>query len=86
MIIFGAAYSQGYFDSSLESSPNTITSIKNEDIFYGVYDSKCGNGTVLDPDTNTCVPGLVLDTLDSGDSKCGPGTIFDDESNSCLSR
>ena len=83
LIIFGTAYSQGYFDSSLESSSNTITSIENEAIFYGMYDSKCGDGTVLDPDTNTCVPGLVLD---SGDSKCGPGTIFDDKSNSCISR
>ncbi|MGY5151976.1 MAG: zinc-ribbon domain-containing protein [Candidatus Nitrosopumilus sp. bin_6a] len=86
LIIFATAYSQGYFDSSLESSSDTISSIENEEIFYGVYDSKCGDGTVLDPDTNACVPGLVLDAIDSGDSKCGPGTIFDDESNSCVLR
>lgn len=85
LIILGTAYSQGYFDH-LESSSDTITAIENEDIFYGEYDSKCGDGTVLDPKTNACVPGLVLNEMDSGDSKCGPGTIFDDKSNSCIPR
>jgi hypothetical protein len=86
LIIIGAAYSQGYFDSTLESS-DTLTApvIENEVIFYGEYDPKCGDGTVLDPETNACRLGSVK-TSSSGetDSKCGPGTVFDSESNSCI--
>jgi hypothetical protein len=85
LIILGVGYSQGYFDSALESS-NTIPTIENESIFYGEYDSKCGVGTVLDPDTRACVPGLVLDAIDSGDSKCGVGTVFDPDTNACVIR
>jgi hypothetical protein len=85
LIILGVGSSQGYFDSALESS-NTIPTIENESIFYGEYDSKCGVGTVLDPDTQSCVPGLVLDAIDSGDSKCGVGTIFDPDTNACVIR
>jgi len=85
LIILGAAYSQGFFDGALNSS-DTVTTIEDESVFYGVYDSKCGEGTVLDPDTNACVPGMVLKSMDSGDSKCGPGTIFDVESNSCIAK
>ena len=86
LIIIGAVYSQGYFDNALESS-DTITGpvVENEVIFYGEYDPKCGDGTVLDPETNVCRLGSVK-TSSSGetDSKCGPGTVFDSESNSCI--
>ena len=86
LIIIGAAYSQGYFDSTLESS-DIITApvIENEVIFYGEHDPKCGDGTVLDPETNACRLGSVK-TSSSGetDSKCGSGTVFDSESNSCI--
>ena len=88
LLIIGAGYSLGYFDNILDFSPNTISTseIKNEDIFYGEYDPKCGDGTVLDLDTNACRVGKVLTLIDSdeSDSKCGPGTIFDSESNSCI--
>ena len=88
LLILGAGYSLGYFDNVLDFSPDTISTsvIENEDIFYGEYDPKCGDGTVLDPDTNACRVGKVLTTIDSdeSDSKCGPGTIFDSESNSCI--
>lgn len=87
LIILGAGYSLGYFDNALDSSSDTITTsvIENEDIFYGEFDSKCGPGTVLDPDTNACRIGSVKTTSsDEADSKCGPGTIFDSESNSCI--
>ncbi len=88
LIILGIVYSQGYFDNALESSPDTISTpiIENEVVFYGEYDPKCGDGTVLDPDTNACRVGKILNTIDSDelDSKCGPGTIFDTESNSCI--
>ena len=59
--------------------------IEDEDIFYGEFDSKCGTGTVLDPETNACRVGIVK-TSSSGetDSKCGTGTVFDSESNSCI--
>jgi hypothetical protein len=86
LIIIGAAYSQGYFDTVLEPS-DTLTApvIENKVIFYGEYDPKCGDGTVLDPETNACRLGSVK-TSSSGetDSKCGPGTVFDSESNSCI--
>jgi hypothetical protein len=87
LIILGAGYSLGYFDNVLDSSSDTISTpvIENEDIFYGEFDSKCGAGTVLDPETNACRVGSVK-TSSSGetDSKCGPGTIFDLKSNSCI--
>jgi len=87
LIILGAGYSQGYFDSALDSSSDTIPTpvIENEDIFYGEFDSKCGAGTVLDPETNSCRVGSVkTSSSDETDSKCGPGTVFDSESNSCI--
>jgi len=87
LIILGAGYSLGYFDNVLDSSSDKISTpvIENEDIFYGEYDSKCGTGTVLDPETNACRVGSVK-TSSSGetDSKCGTGTIFDSASNSCI--
>ena len=65
----------GYFDNVLDFSPDTISTseIENEEIFYGVYDLKCGDGTVLDPDTDFCVP----------DKVCGPGLVYDPDTNLC---
>jgi len=87
LIILGAGYSLGYFDNVLDSSSDTISTpvIENEDIFYGEFDSKCGAGTVLDPETNACRVGSV-NTSSSGESysKCGAGTVFDSASNSCI--
>ncbi len=87
LIIIGGAYSQGSFDNGLDSSSDTIPTpvIEDEDIFYGEFDSKCGAGTVLDPETNACRVGSVK-TSSTGetDSKCGSGTIFDSETNSCV--
>ena len=84
LLILVTGYSLGYFDNVLESSFDTIPVIENDVVFYGEYDSKCGVGTVLDPDTRACVPGLVLDPLDSGDSKCGVGTVLDPDTNACV--
>ena len=87
LIILGAGYSLGYFDNALDSSSDTISTpvIENEDIFYGEFDSKCGPGTVLDPETNACRVGSVkTSSSDETDSKCGTGTVFDSESNSCI--
>ncbi len=87
LIILGAGYTQGYFDNTLErsSSEKISTEIEDEEIFYGEYDSKCGAGTVLDPETNACRVGEVKPS-DSGEtsSKCGIGTVFDAEINSCV--
>jgi len=86
LIILGAGYSLGYFDNTLDSSSDIIsTPVVEEDIFYGEYDSKCGTGTVLDPETNACRVGSVkTSSSDETDSKCGAGTIFDSASNSCI--
>ena len=87
LIILGSGYSLGYFDDALNSSSDTITPpvMEDEDIFYGEYDSKCGAGTVLDPETNACRVGSVkISSSDETDSRCGPGTIFDSASNSCI--
>ena len=87
LIVLGASYSLGSFDDVLDSSPATISPsvIEDEDIFYGEFDSKCGPGTVLDPETNACRVGSIMESSSSEtDSKCGPGTVFDSESNSCI--
>ena len=87
LIILGGGYSMGYFDNALNSSSETIpTVIDDEEIFYGVYDPKCGDGLVLDPDTNFCVIGKVLNPTSSNESnsKCGPGAIFDSDTNQCV--
>ncbi len=87
LIILGAGYSMGSFDNTSGSSSDTISTsiIEDEDIFYGEFDSKCGAGTVLDPETNACRVGSVKATSsDESDSKCGSGTVFDSTSNSCV--
>ena len=81
LAIIGGAYSQGYFDNTLErsSSEKISTEIEDEEIFYGEYDSKCGAGTVLDPETNACRVGEVKPSdSDETHSKCGPGTVLKD--------
>ena len=87
LIIIGGAYTQGFLDNTLErsSSEKISTEIEDEEIFYGEYDSKCGAGTVLDPETNACRVSEVKPS-DSGktSSKCGTGTVFDAEINSCV--
>jgi hypothetical protein len=87
LIIIGAGYTQGYFDNVLDSSSDTIPTpiIEDEDIFYGEFDSKCGAGTVLDPETNACRVGSIK-TSSTGetDSKCGVGTVLDPETNACV--
>ena len=88
LIVLGAGYSMGYFDNAFERSSSDGASesvIENEVVFYGEYDSKCGAGTVLDPETNACVLGSVK-VAGSGeyDSKCGAGTVLDPETNSCV--
>ena len=87
LIIIGGAYSQGLLDNTFEkyTSEKISTEIEDEEIFYGEYDSKCGAGTVLDPETNACRVGEVKPS-DSGEtsSKCGIGTVFDAEINSCV--
>jgi len=87
LIILGAGFSMGYFDNTLDSSSETVSTsvIEDEEIFYGVYDPRCGDGTVLDPETNACVVGKALNpSSDESDSKCGSGTVFDVETNSCI--
>ncbi len=61
LIILGGAYHQGFFDNTFERSSNDqiSTEIEDEEIFYGEFDSKCGAGTVLDPETNECRVGSV---------------------------
>ena len=87
LIILGTGYSQVYFDSTFDSSSDTIpiSMVEDEDIFYGEFDSKCGPSTVLDPETNACRVGTVKTSSSSKfDSKCGTGTVFDSKSNSCI--
>ncbi len=87
LIIFGVGYSQGYFDSTFERSSNDqiSTEIEDEEIFYGEFDSKCGAGTVLDPETNECRVGSVKPASQGEtNEKCGAGTVFDPDVNSCV--
>jgi len=87
LVIIGGAYSQGFFDNTFERSSNDqiSTEIEDEEIFYGEFDSKCGAGTVLDPETNECRVGSVKPASQGEtNSKCGAGIIFDSESNECV--
>ena len=81
LIILGGAYNQGFFDNTFERSSNDqiSTEIEDEEIFHGEFDSKCGAGTVLDPETNECRVGSVKPASEGEtDSKCGPGTVLKD--------
>ena len=61
LAILGAGYSQGYFDSAFEKYDSddvesaTISQVSDEEKTTGETNSKCGKGTVFDPDTNACV-------------------------------
>ena len=60
LIILGVAYSQGFFDNSLEidvsNEPIKIESKDSvEKIVSTETDSKCGVGTVFDSKTNSCI-------------------------------
>ncbi len=101
LIIIGGAYSQGFLDNALERQ-SIEDSIENkiepkdstrEVLVSTETNSKCGAGTVFDPDANSCVLGNTIESKDStsevivsteANSKCGAGTIFDSESNSCV--
>lgn len=83
LIILGAGYTQGYFDNMLE----TTSDVSNvapvvDDVFIGVADSRCGSGTVLDTETDSCVVGIVAKNTETN-SKCGPGLVYDPDTNSC---
>ena len=59
LAILGAGYSQGYFDSAFEKydSDDVVTESQVSDVekTTGETNSKCGKGTVFDPDTNACI-------------------------------
>ncbi len=101
LIIIGGAYSQGFLDNDLErrSTENPIEDkieakdSTSEMIVSTETNSKCGAGTVFDPDANSCVLGSVIESKDStsevetsteANSKCGAGTVFDPDANSCV--
>ena len=76
LAVFAGAYSQGYFDNTFERNtvePEPI--VTTPPPTTGETNSKCGKGTVYDPETNACV---------LANSKCGTGTIYDTETNSCI--
>ena len=89
LIIIGGAYSQGFWDNSLERQS---TDDSTSEVMISTEDnSKCGLGTVFDPDANSCVLGSAVESKDStseapteANSKCGPGTVFDPDANSCV--
>lgn len=95
LAILGAGYSQGYFDSAFEKyesddidDADTKTSVETTTT-SGETNSKCGKGTVFDPDTNACVLESSLteekkSTSGETNSKCGKGTVFDPETNACV--
>ena len=97
LIILGGAFSQGFFDNSLEidvsNEPIEIESKASvEKIVSTESNSKCGAGTVFDSKTNSCVLESGVDSKELADkvistetdSKCGTGTILDPETNSCV--
>ncbi len=57
LAILGAGYSQGYFDGAFERSSNDVDDIKPKITTEtsGETNSKCGKGTVFDPEINACV-------------------------------
>jgi len=82
---FSFKFTPGDIAELIIDRPELNSIMEDEDIFYGEYDPKCGDGTVLDPETNACRLGSVkTSNSDETDSKCGPGTVFDSESNSCI--
>ena len=63
LIILGVGYSQGFFDNAFESriaeelleEEVETTSSADKVISSGETNSKCGAGTIFDPDSNSCV-------------------------------
>ena len=99
LAIIGGAYSQGIFDSAFErydskepekidTKTNTVDSA--EKTVVTETNSKCGTGTIFDPETNSCVLASKKSSTEREDpttetnSKCGTGTVFDPETNSCV--
>jgi len=84
LIFLGAGYTQGYFDNVLDttSDVSNVVPVVDEDVFIGVADSRCGPGTVLDTETDSCVVGIVAKNVETN-SKCGPGLVYDADNNSC---
>ena len=93
LLILGVGYAQGFFDDVLDGYlssdvPDTASSkgVTSDDVLPCETDSKCGCGTVLDPDTNSCVIDTGSKNIGTSetDSKCGPGTTYDPDTNSCI--
>jgi hypothetical protein len=84
LIFLGAGYTQGYFDNVLDttSDVSNVAPVVDDDVFIGVSDSRCGPGTVLDIETDSCVVGIVAKNAETN-SKCGPGLVYDADTNSC---
>jgi len=75
LLIFGVGFSQGFFDNVLERQ------VLDDPIENKLF-SKCGTGTIFDPETNSCI---LDDSIENKlFSKCGTGTIFDPETSSCI--
>jgi len=84
LIVLGAGYTQGYFDNMLEttSDVSNVAPVIDDDVFIGVSDSRCGPGTVLDTETDSCVVGIVAKNTETN-SKCGSGLVYHADTNSC---
>ena len=88
--IAGVAATNGYFDVEIGITSNSV--VKNVETEKSTVvessaelDSKCGKGTVFDPETNSCVlPQSIEESSVESNSKCGKGTVFDQETNSCV--
>ena len=86
LVILGVGYNQGFLDNVSErqalddSIGNEIDSVDSsyEEILPTEINSKCGAGTIFDPDTNSCILPTEIN------SKCGAGTVFDPDTNSCI--
>lgn len=71
-----------------EGLQNDIKYLQNElsnenagyDLAYGETHSKCGVGTVFEPETNSC----DLKDVINPEEWCGPGTYYNATENSCL--
>ena len=95
LIILGVGYSQGFFDNALENQISN-ESIEDEIVSKSAEkvssetNSKCGKGTIFDPNTNSCVLESEVVSVDKEpsssetNSKCGAGTVFDTDTNSCI--
>jgi hypothetical protein len=79
-IIGGAVVLGGTFDKTISSIGDNTPSLKEiTNIVESDSASKCGDGTIFDDTTNSCI---LAGTQTN--SQCGDGTIFDDTTNSCI--